>query len=73
MGDIRFIPSEFEFAGVYFPPMLLAGTLGAIMMLLTVNLIRRYRLSQYFFLPEWVMASLWAIYTFIFSTWVIPA
>ena len=73
MGDMRFIPSEFEIAGVYFPPMLLNCTLGAITMLLTVYLIRRYRLSRYFVFPQLVLGALWAIYTIMFSLWVIPA
>jgi hypothetical protein len=53
--------------------MLLAGLLGTIMMLLTVYLIRRYRLSRFFIFPQLVLAALWAIYTVIFSIWVIPA
>jgi hypothetical protein len=73
MGDMRFIPSEFEIAGVYFPPMLLNATLGAIMMYLTVYLIRRYRLTRYLALPQVALGALWAIYTVIFSLWVIPA
>ncbi len=73
MGDMRFIPSEFEIAGVYFPPMLLNATLGAITMYLTVCLIRRYRLTRYLVLPQVALGALWAIYTVIFSLWVIPA
>lgn len=73
MADMHFMPSELEITGIYFPPMLVAGTLGAIMMLLTVYLIRRYRLSRYFVYPQYVLAALWAIYTFVISTWVIPA
>jgi hypothetical protein len=67
------MPSELEITGIYFPPMLVAGILGAIMMLLTVYLIRRYRLSRYFIYPQYVLGALWAIYTVIFSIWVIPA
>jgi hypothetical protein len=67
------MPSELEITGIYFPPMLVAGILGAIMMLLTVYLIRRYRLSRYFLYPQYVLGALCAIYTVIFSIWVIPA
>ncbi len=73
MANIRFMPSELEITGIYFPPMLIAGILGALLMLLTVYLIRRYRLSRYFVYPQYVLAALWAIYTFVISTWVIPA
>ena len=67
------MPSELEIASVYFPPMLMAGTLGAMMMLLTVYLIRRYRLSRYFIYPEYALGALWATYTVVISVWVIPA
>ena len=73
MTDMRFIPSEVDLTGVYFPPLLVNGTLGVLMMLLTVYLLNRYRLSRYFFFPPLVMAALSAIYTVIFSLWVIPA
>jgi hypothetical protein len=73
MENIRFIPSEVEITGIYFPPSLVNGLLGLVLMLLTVYLIRRYRLSRYFVLPQLVLAALWAIYTVILSLWVIPA
>ncbi len=73
MGNMHFIPSEVEITGVYYSPMLLAAILGTFAMLLTVRLIRYYRVARYFVLPEVVMAALWAIYTVIFSIWVIPA
>ncbi|MDJ0861301.1 MAG: DUF1656 domain-containing protein [Gammaproteobacteria bacterium] len=73
MGNTHFIPGELEIMGIYYPPMLIAGTLGTIAMLLTVYLIRRYRLSRFFVVPQMVLAALWAIYTVIFSIWVIPA
>ena len=70
---MRFMPGEVEISGVYFPPMLLASILGAILMVLTVTLIRRYRLSRYFVFPQFVLAALWVLYTFVISIWVIPA
>ena len=73
MVNMHFIPSEVEITGVYYPPMLLAGILGAIMMWLTARLIWRYRLFRHFVLPEVVLGALWAIYTVVFSIWVIPA
>ncbi len=73
MEYIRFIPSEVEITCIYFPPSFVNGLLGVVLMLLTVYLIRRYRLSRYFVLPQLVLAALWAIYTVILSLWVIPA
>ena len=73
MGDMRFIPSEVEIAGVYAPPMLVNGMLGLFLLLLTVNLIKRYRLSRYLAFPEVALLALWAIYTTAFSLWIIPA
>ena len=73
MENMRFIPSEVEITGIYFPPSLVNGFLGVILMLLTLYLIRRYRLSRFFVLPQLVLAALWAIYTVILSLWVIPA
>ncbi len=73
MENIRFIPSEVEITGIYFPPSFVNGVLGVVLMVLTVYLIRRYRLSRYFVLPQLVLAALWAIYTVILSLWVIPA
>ena len=73
MGNMHFMPSELEITGIYYPPMLVAGILGTVMMFLTVYLIRRYRLSRYFIFPQFVLGALWAIYTVIFSIWVIPA
>ncbi len=73
MENIRFIPSEVEITGIYFPPSFVNGLLGVVLMVLTVYFIRRYRLSRYFIYPQYVLAALWAIYTFVISTWVIPA
>ena len=73
MGNMHFIPGELEITGIYYPPMLVAGMLGTIMMLLTVYLIRRYRLTRYFIFPQVVLGALWVIYTIMISIWVIPA
>ncbi len=69
---MNFIPSEVEIAGVYMPPLLPAGILGLVAMLLTAYLLNRYRLSRYFIFPQLVMLALAAIYTCIIGIWVIP-
>ncbi|MEA3274889.1 MAG: DUF1656 domain-containing protein, partial [Pseudomonadota bacterium] len=66
------VPAEVEIFGTYFPPLLLAATLGALAMVVTVSVLNRYRLSRYFYLPEVVMLSLTAIYTIIIGMFVIP-
>ena len=73
MADVHLIPSEVDLTGVYFPPLLVNVTLGIMLMLVTVYLLNRYRLSRFFMLPHLVMAAIAAIYTVILSLWVIPA
>ena len=72
MRDALPIPAEVEIFGTYVPPLLLAATLGAVAMVVTVYVLNRYGLSRYFYLPEFVMLSLAAIYTVIFGTFVFP-
>jgi len=67
------IPHEFTIGGVYFPPLLIAGTLGLTAAVLTAMLLNRYRLSRYFFYPPLVFVALAAIYTIIIGTFIIPA
>ena len=52
------IPHEFAIGGVYFPPLLIAGILGTIAAFITAHLLKRYRLSNYFFYPPAVFLAL---------------
>jgi len=70
---MTYIPHEFTIGGVYFPPLLIAGTLGVTAAVLTAMLLNRYRLSRYFFYPPLVFVALAAIYTIIIGTFIIPA
>ncbi|MDH3827298.1 MAG: DUF1656 domain-containing protein [Desulfobacterales bacterium] len=70
---MTYIPHEFTIGGVYFPPLLIAGTLGLTAAVLTAMLLNRYRLSRYFFYPPLVFVALAAIYTIIIGTFIIPA
>lgn len=70
---MQFIPSEVAIGGVYFPPLLLAGTLGAAGAVLTAFLLNRYRLSRFFFYPPVVFLALAVIYTGFIGTFLIPA
>jgi len=66
------MPHEFAIGGVYLPPMLIAGLLGAIAAVITSRLLNRVRLSRYFFYPPLVLLALMIIYTFLFETLLIP-
>ncbi len=69
---MQYIPSEFAIGGVYFPPLLIAGILGAAAAVLTALLLNRYRLSRYFYYPPLVFLALAVIYTGVLGTFVIP-
>ena len=68
-----FIPKEFTIGGVYFPPLLLAGILGALAAGTTAYGLNRYRLSRFFYYPPVVFLALAVIYTGLIGTFVIPA
>ena len=70
---MHFIPSEFSIGGVYFPPYLLAGTLGVALAAMSAVLINKYRLSRYFYHPPLVFLALAAFYTGLIATFLIPA
>ncbi len=72
MRDMLPIPAEVEIAGTYFPPMLIDVILALVMMIVTVSLLNRYRLSRYFYFPNLVMLAIVIIYTGILGTFVIP-
>lgn len=67
------IPHEFAIAGVYIPPLLVAAAFGAVLALMTTNLLNRYRLTQYFFYPPLVSLALMVIYTLFIGTFIIGA
>jgi hypothetical protein len=68
-----FIPSEVSIGGVYFPPYLLAGTLGVALAALSAVQINKYHLSRYFYYPPLVFLALAVLYTGLISTFIIPA
>ena len=69
---MQLIPSEVELLGVYFPPLLLAGLLGAVIAAATAYALNRYRLSRFFYYPPVVFLALAVIYTGLIGTFVIP-
>jgi len=66
-------PHEFAIAGVYMPPMLVAGLFGVIATVLSARLISHYRWSKYFAFPPAVFLALMVIYTVFFGTFIIGA
>ncbi len=67
------IPHEFAIGGVYMPPLLVAGLLGALVTVLTAYLLNRYRLSRFFFYPPLVSLSMMVIYTVFIGTYILGA
>ena len=65
------IPSEITVSGVYLPPLLVAGCLGALLAYWTAHLLNRYRLSRHFFYPPLVFLALVVIYTVLIGTFVV--
>ena len=69
---MQYVPSEFAIGGVYFPPLLIAGILGALAAALTAMLLNRFRLSRFFYNPPLVFFALAVIYGGLLGTFVIP-
>jgi len=69
---VRFIPHEFFIGEVYFPPLLIAASLGVVLAALSAIALNRYRLSRFFFYPPLVFVALAVIYTGFIGTFLIP-
>lgn len=67
-----FISCEFNLAGVYFPPLLIAGGFGVLATWFTVMLLNHYRLSRFFYYPPLIFIALAIIYTGFIGTFIIP-
>ena len=65
---IELIPIEFNVAGIYMPPLLIAGVIGLFMAVLTARYMNRTRLSRHFFYPPLVFVALTVIYSFAVET-----
>ena len=70
---MSFIPAEVNIAGIYFPPLLLAGIIGVAGAALTALALNRYRLSRFFYYPPVIFLALAVIYTVLIGTMLIPA
>jgi hypothetical protein len=67
------VPHEFAIGGIYLPPLLIAGALGAIAAGVAATWLNRLRLSKYFFYPPLVFLALAVIFTVLFGTFFIRA
>ncbi len=66
-------PSELEIFGTFFPPLMVAIILAGAGMVLTTQLLVRYRLLRYVFYPNVVLLAITGIYTVLIATFLIPA
>ena len=69
---IEYVPSEINFGGVFFSPLLIAALLGAVIAWLSARMLNRYRLSRFFAYPPLVFIALTIIYTGLIGTFLIP-
>lgn len=68
---MNIIPHEIALAGIYLPPLLIAGVLGLAASVVTAQQLNRYRLSRFFFYPPLVSLALAVIYTILIGTFII--
>lgn len=68
---MHLIPHEFALAGIYLPPLLVAGVLGLAASVVTAQQLNRFRLSRYFFYPPLVFLALTVIYSVLIGTYLI--
>ena len=59
----RLIPSEYVFAGIYFPPFFLAVVFGLLGAIAISKLFNAFRVGRFFWHPALAFAALWAITT----------
>ncbi|WP_300163732.1 DUF1656 domain-containing protein [Solidesulfovibrio sp.] len=64
-------PSEVNIAGVYVPPLLVAGILGLSLTYCLVKALDRFRLSRHFAAPELVFVALVVIVSVIIEAFVV--
>jgi hypothetical protein len=68
---VNLIPHEIVLGEIFMPPLLVAGTLAVVATLMTVNQLKRYRLSRYFYYPPLVFVALTVIYTIVIGTVIV--
>ncbi len=66
------IPKEIEIYGIYFPPLLIAATLGLAAAWFTASLLNRFGLSRYIFFPPLFFVALVVIYSCVIGTLFVP-
>ncbi len=66
-------PSELEIFGTFFPPLMVSIIVALAGMVLTTQVLVRYRLLRYVFYPNVVLLAITGIYTVLIATFLIPA
>jgi len=69
---MQYVPAEISIAGVYLPPLLIAGILGVLLAGLTAVLLNRHRVSRFFLYPPLIFVAMSIIYTGLIGTFLIP-
>ena len=60
---IELIPVEFNVAGVYMPPLLVAGALGLLATVQTAKILTARHLTRYLFYPPLAFVALTVVYS----------
>jgi len=62
------VPHELALGGIFLPPLLVAGVLGAIAASVAASWMNRFRLSKYFFYPPLVFVAMAVLFTVLIGT-----
>ncbi len=73
MTDFLPIPREVEILGAYYPPILVTAILASVAMVMTTNWLNRRRLFRYAYFPNLMMLAMFAIYSVIIGTFLVPS
>jgi hypothetical protein len=65
---IELLPTEFNLAGVYMPPLLVAAGLGLLLAVITAKLMNRYKLTDWFSNPSLVFVAMVFNYAMLCET-----
>jgi H+/Cl- antiporter ClcA len=66
------LPIEVSIGGIYFPPLLLAAMLGALVALITTRYLDRFDWTVYVWHPPLFLLALVVIFTVLIGMFIIP-
>lgn len=67
------MPSDIDWGGVYFPPMLVSSAFAILLSSITAMLLNKYRISRFMAYPSLVFFSFFAFYSVVIGTYLIPS